>query len=194
MTIYRVGSNQYKKRAKSPVFGKADKIIATGLVIYTTLLALKATSVYATGLAVDQWLSSHTYLAPQAVTIEVEVSSGGLVEKNLTVDEMVDKYSKKYGKTRYEQNRLKALTHYLLLKEQNYGGSNACGDSGRACGPMQFHEGTYYQYRQQMVKKGLATVFGSRLDMENAIDTAIYMLSIGQEKQWGPVFRGEINI
>jgi len=110
------------------------------------------------------------------------------------IDRWVDIYAEKYGKSRYQINRLKALTHYLLLREQNYGGSTNCGDSGKACGPMQFHAGTYAKNREDMLKKGLAFDFGSRLDMENAIETAIYMFSIGQEKQWGPVLREEIKL
>lgn len=110
------------------------------------------------------------------------------------IDRWVDIYSEKYGKTRYEINRLKALTHYLLLREQNYGGSSNCGDSGKACGPMQFHAGTYTKNRNDMIKKGLAKKLGSRENMENAIETAIYMFSIGQEKQWGPVLREEIKL
>ena len=108
------------------------------------------------------------------------------------IDRWVDIYSEKYGDTRYEKNRLKALTHYLLLREQNYGGSINCGDSGRACGPMQFWAGTYKANRLAMIKKGLTKELGSRENMENAIETAIYMFSIGQERQWGPVLRGEI--
>lgn len=110
------------------------------------------------------------------------------------IDRWVDIYSEKYGKTRYEINRLKALTHYLLLREQNYGGSTNCGDSGLACGPMQFHAGTYTKNRNDMIKKGLTKKIGSRENMENAIETAIYMFSIGQEKQWGPVLREEIKL
>ena len=69
------------------------------------------------------------------------------------VDDLVDTYSKKYGSTRYEQNRIKVALHFLLLREQNYGGSNACGDSGKACGPLQFHAPTYTAYRNIMIKK-----------------------------------------
>jgi hypothetical protein len=112
--------------------------------------------------------------------------------KSLTIDEMVDKYSKQFGKTRWEQNRFKAMTHYLLLREQNYGGSNAMGDNGLAGGPMQFHAGTYTANRQRMIDKGLTDHMGSRFDMEDSISTAIYMFSLKQEKQWGPVARNEI--
>lgn len=110
------------------------------------------------------------------------------------VDELVDTYSHKYGRTSYERNRIKALLHYLLLREQNYGGSDACGDGGKACGPLQFHEPTYISYRNIMIKKGLVKDMGSRLNMKDAIETTAWAISDGREKAWGPVFRGEIKI
>ncbi len=59
---------------------------------------------------------------------------------------------------------------------------------------MQFHEETYVRNRKDMMKKGLVLGMGSRLDTEDAIETAIYMFSIGQENQWGPVKRKEIKL
>jgi hypothetical protein len=108
------------------------------------------------------------------------------------VDDLVDTYSKKYGKTRYQQNRIKAMLHFLLLREQNYGGSNNCGDSGKACGPLQFHAGTYKGYRNIMIKRGLITDMGSRLSMNDAVETAAWAISDGRERAWGPVARNEI--
>ena len=110
------------------------------------------------------------------------------------VDAWVDKYAKKYGKNRFYQNRTKALIHFLLLREQNYGGTNNCGDSGLACGPLQFHEATYIGYRKLMIQEGLTTFLGSRLDMENAIETASWAINNGRENAWGPVARGEIKL
>ena len=110
------------------------------------------------------------------------------------IDEWVDKMSKKYGRGRYEQNRIKVVLHFLLLKEQNYGGSNACGDGGAACGPLQFHEPTYQGYRKQMIKEGNVTYVGSRLDIYDAVETAAWAISTGREKAWGPMLRGEIKV
>jgi hypothetical protein len=110
------------------------------------------------------------------------------------VDILVDTYASKYGKTSYERNRIKALLHYLLLREQNYGSSEACGDGGKACGPLQFHEPTYISYRSMMIKKGLVKEMGSRLNMKDAIETTAWAIANGKEKAWGPVFRGEIKI
>lgn len=110
------------------------------------------------------------------------------------VDKLVDTYSKKYGKTTYKANRTKALIHFLLLREQNYGGSNARGDGGLAAGPLQFHDGTYISYRNMMIKQGLVSDMGSRLDMEDAIETTAWAINDGRENAWGPVARGEIKL
>ena len=110
------------------------------------------------------------------------------------VDDLVDTYAKKYGNTTYRQNRTKAMLHFLLLREQNYGGSTNCGDGGKACGPLQFHEPTYIAYRKIMINRGLVTELGSRLDMENAIETAAWAINDGRESAWGPVARGEIKL
>jgi hypothetical protein len=111
-----------------------------------------------------------------------------------TLDTMVHDYSYKYGKTSYERNRIKAMLHYLLLREQNYGGSEACGDGGKACGPLQFHEPTYISYRKIMIKRGLVNDMGSRLDMEDAIETTAWAIADGRERAWGPIARGEIQL
>lgn len=110
------------------------------------------------------------------------------------IDRWVDIYSEKYGKTRYEKNRTKAMIHFLLLKEQNYGGSTNCGDSGKACGILQFHEPTYIGYRNIMIKRGLVKVVGSRLNYENAIETCAWAINDGREDAWGPIARGEIDL
>lgn len=110
------------------------------------------------------------------------------------VDDLVDTYSKKYGKTPYQANRTKALLHFLLLREQNYGGSNNCGDGGKACGALQYHQATYVSYRNIMMKKGLVEDMGSRLDMEDAIETTAWAINDGRENAWGPVARGEIKL
>lgn len=185
--LHKRGSNQYKKIKKTPTLGPALAFVSGAF-----LLA---------GMVIPLGPDSNTKLLQQfefgqypALVVAAEVSVSGIETKQLTVDEMVDKYSKKYGVDRYGQNRLKALTHYLLLREQNYGGSTKCGDDGMACGPMQFWEGTYNRNRKDMIRKGFVTDMGSRHDLEDSIETAIYMFSIGQEKQWGPVLRGEIKI
>jgi hypothetical protein len=135
-------------------------------------------------------------------TPHLYVASRVIVEPKFTptptptpkVDDLVDKYAKKYGMTTYKQNRTKVLLHFLLLREQNYGGSTNCGDGGKACGPLQFHEPTYIAYRKIMINRGLVTELGSRLDMENAIETAAWAINDGREGAWGPVARGEITL
>lgn len=189
MTYYRKSSGQFSTHRKTYAL---EIIAGLAITLYVGGLVFAAKP----AVAKDQlYLESLEFGTQSALFLDAEPRLIGLTaDKPLTIDEMVHKYATKYGKTRYEQNRLKALTHFLLLREQNYGGSDNCGDSGLACGPLQFHEGTYTANRKTMIKKGLAQEMGSRLDMENAIDTAIYMFSIGQEKQWGPYLRGEIKL
>jgi hypothetical protein len=112
----------------------------------------------------------------------------------LTVDEMVDKYSAKYGKTVWLKNRTKVMLHFLLLREQNYGGSNNCGDSGKACGPLQYHQPTYIGYRTIMMNKKLVDHMGTRLDMEDAIETTAWAINDKRETAWGPIARNEIKL
>lgn len=137
------------------------------------------------------------WLRPSSPNLFVFKASRGIVVSPTPtpkVDDLVDIYSKKYGKTPYQANRTKALIHFLLLREQNYGGSNARGDGGLAAGPLQFHEGTYISYRNMMIQQGLVSDMGSRLDMEDAIETTAWAINDGREKAWGPVARGEIKL
>jgi hypothetical protein len=134
----------------------------------------------------DKVPALYVYKPPTAITMPQKPPPN--------VDELVDKYSKRYGITTYTKNRTKALLHFLLLREQNYGGSNNCGDSGKACGPLQFHAATYEGYRKIMIKRGLVTELGSRLDMEDAIETCAWAINDGREEAWGPVARGEIKL
>lgn len=111
-----------------------------------------------------------------------------------TIDSMVDMYANKYGKTKWTKLRTKTILHYLLLREAAYGNTKTCGDSGKACGPLQFWEATYISYRNIMISRGLTTVIGSRWDMEQAIETAAWAINDGRERAWGPIARGEIKL
>lgn len=112
-------------------------------------------------------------------------------KKELTVDELVDKYANKYGKTKFAVSRTKAMIHYLLLRESNYGATNKCGDSGLACGVLQYHLATYKAYRAIMIKRELTDHIGSRLNIEDAIETTAWAINDGREMAWGPLARGE---
>ena len=112
--------------------------------------------------------------------------------KPLSADQWVDIYSMKYGKSKWSQLRTKALLHFMLLRESAYGNTKSCGDSGLACGPLQFHEETYISYRKIMASRGLSVAIGSRLDLEDSIECAAWAINDGRENAWGPVARGEI--
>lgn len=109
-----------------------------------------------------------------------------------TTDQLIDIYSYTFGKSLWNQLRTKTLLHYMLLRESAYGNTTKCGDSGLACGPMQFHEPTYEEYRGIMISKGLAPTMGSRWSLEDSISTAAWAINDGRENAWGPVARGEI--
>ena len=111
-----------------------------------------------------------------------------------TIDQLVDYSAKKYGKNKAQYLRIKAMIHPLLYKEALYGLNTNCGDSGKACGPLQFHAPTYTAYRKIMIKRGLVSEMGDRLNMVYAIDTAAWAISDGRENAWGPVLRGEIKL
>ncbi len=115
-------------------------------------------------------------------------------EKKMTVDEMVEYYANKFGKYPWEKLTIKAKLHYLLLRESAYWNTKTCGDNGLACGPLQFHETTYQSFRQLMVTQKLTNKIGSRLDMEDAIETTAWAIANGRGNNWGPIARGEIKL
>lgn len=85
MNKYKVGSNQYQKKIKSPIIGKLDKLIVAGIIIYASLLIIKSVTTYATNLAYDHWLASHTYISTPVVVFAAEISPtlGLIPEKKL---------------------------------------------------------------------------------------------------------------
>lgn len=177
--ITRKGTNQYKTKRRMTVL---ESVL---------VVCLFATGVTAWGIH-DRNTFIKNAISPLADSVVYAAEPTPTPKP--TVDQMVDTYSKLYTSSRWEANRTKALLHFLLLREQNYGGSNNCGDSGKACGPLQFHEPTYQGYRKIMIKRGLVDYVGSRLDMHDAIQTAAWAIADGRENAWGPVLRGEIKL
>jgi len=104
---------------------------------------------------------------------------------------LVLKHLPKYYPKLSDQSRMMPVFSCLLRNEASHGMNKSCGDAGKACGPVQFHAPTYTSYRARMMKLGLVDHMGDRLDAEDAIETMIYMFSIGQGRQWGPYSRGE---
>jgi hypothetical protein len=195
MSKFKIGSNQHQIRHKG-LKPEATRSLFKLLFIASFLIVAWNAYKMQNRIRYYQWRDANIHAAPcanfcsgysgQVYAAEPEV---------LTVDEMVDKYSDKYGSSKWLKLRTKALIHYLLLRESAYGSTTNCGDHGLACGPMQFHAATYTANRQRMMKLALVDHMGSRLDMEDAIETATWMIAVkGQEKQWGPVLRGEIKL
>ena len=114
------------------------------------------------------------------------------VEKSQICDNpdcWVDQYATKYAKNPAEVNRIKVLLHFLLYKESMYGVNTNCGDGGKSCGPLQFHQSTWERMRNQMGEP-----IGDRYDMRLAIQTTAWAIATGHELEWGPCLRGEIQI
>lgn len=106
------------------------------------------------------------------------------------IPNMVEMAANKYAKDTKQRNHLVYQLHCLLKHESNYGENKGFGDGGRAGGILQFHEPTYARMRNQMIKSGEATEFGSRMSASNAIETTAWALANGRGNEWGPVKRG----
>ncbi len=112
----------------------------------------------------------------------------------LTIDQLVDKYATTYTQNESQKSWMKAIVHFLLYKESKHGADKQQGDGGLAGGPLQFHETTYVGFRRIMIDRGLTTYIGSRFDLNDAIETAIWAIADGRENNWGPIVRGEIKL
>jgi len=112
-----------------------------------------------------------------------------VVESCQEVDCWVDEYSKLYAKSETEAKQIKVKLHFLLYRESKYGADLNCGDGGKSCGPMQFHQATWERMRKQMGEP-----LGDRYDMRQAIQTTAWAIANGRELEWGPILRGEITL
>jgi len=123
--------------------------------------------------------------------VEEIVERGTVYAKDKpTIDELIDKYSKKYANDNYNALYLKQLLHCVAYRESRYGYDRGCGDNGKACGIMQFWERTYINFRKIMIKKGIVHSSGNRLNYDNAIETAAWAIADGRGNDWGPILRG----
>lgn len=109
-----------------------------------------------------------------------------------TADYLVDFYSSRYGKNRWDKLVIKVKLHFLLLKESAYGGTKSCGDGGLACGPLQYHLPTWFGFRKIMLAQRLITEIGNRENLEQSIETTAWAIANGRELNWGPLARKEI--
>jgi hypothetical protein len=109
-------------------------------------------------------------------------------------DYWVQKYVDKYFKTHYGRSRMRATMQCLLNKESQHTFMDADdhhGDSGKAGGILQYHEPTWTGFRKIMIERGLVTEIGSRYNPEQAIETTVWALSDGRERNWGPINVGD---
>ena len=134
----------------------------------------------------------YEFLSPvPSESLSEATPSGKTINNVVEYTQIALKHLPKYYPEVREQSKIMPVFSCLLRNEAGHGMNKSCGDGGRACGVVQFHEPTYIRNRRDMMKKGLAEYMGSRMDPDNAIETMIYMFSIGQGNQWGPFFREE---
>lgn len=106
-------------------------------------------------------------------------------------DYFVGLYADEYGKSTGQKSKLRSIMHCLLNKETVHWNNKGHGDSGRAGGPLQFHETTWLRMRKQMLNTELVHEIGSRYDLEASIETTVWALTQGRGREWGPILRGE---
>lgn len=81
------------------------------------------------------------------------------------------------------------IMHCLAHRENGHAANNHCGDSGKACGPFQFHQPTWEGYRKLMIKTGVATEIGDRYDKKESARTTAWAISTNRAYAWGPILR-----
>jgi len=69
------------------------------------------------------------------------------------------------------------IMHCLAHRENGHAANRNCGDSGKACGPYQFHQPTWEGYRKLMIKEGKATEIGNRYDKKESARTTAWAIS-----------------
>lgn len=114
-----------------------------------------------------------------------------VVEPEITISNQVEKTVDRFAKNESQKSYLLYLSHCLLFRESKHWENQNFGDGGLAGGPLQFHEATYQAYRKEMIKKGLVDHVGSRLNLEDSIETMIWAVMDGRGTAWGPIKRGE---
>ena len=107
------------------------------------------------------------------------------------IDTWIDKYAKKYSKSKTQESRLKYQLHCLAYFETKHNAFKTCGDSQKACGLYQYHLNTWISFRKIMIKKGLIDEIGDRFNVKQAIETTAWALSDGRINNWGPAKRGK---
>lgn len=81
------------------------------------------------------------------------------------------------------------IMHCLAHRENGHAANRNCGDQGAACGPFQFHQGTFEGYRKLMIKEGLATEVSDRYNKLESARTTAWAIANGRALAWGPILR-----
>lgn len=102
------------------------------------------------------------------------------------VSQWVSQYADKFTNTPTQESKMKYQLHCLLYFESKHTAAKGCGDNSKACGALQYHEPTWYGFREIMFKRGLIKTIGDRMNVEQAIETTSWAISDGRIMSWGP--------
>jgi len=128
---------------------------------------------------------------PSAEVQEISISIVEEVEAKTErdADYLVGFYVDKYFQSDTQRSEMRMIMHCLLHRESNHYSDNNHGDGGLAGGPLQFHQATWVAYRKIMMEGYFVSEIGSRYDLEQAIETAVWAISDGRGLAWGPILR-----
>lgn len=138
----------------------------------------------------DAYIRSNTIISPLGMGYVVYANEIREIQAQ-NLDTWVDKYAEKYATPKLTKSKLKYQLHCLLYYESGHYATNKCGDSGLACGAMQYHQATWAGFRNIMLKRELITEIGDRFNLEQAIETTAWAIADGREYNWGPILRGK---
>ncbi|HEC67025.1 MAG TPA: hypothetical protein ENI23_17245 [bacterium] len=168
------------KRSTVPKFKYHAALLFAGVVLLFTLFRI---GVIAFNPVLLSPIPEHQF------TIVKETTEITVVQEN--VDTWIDRYAYEYTQSKEKAEYLKYQLHCLYWKESRNGISKARGDGGKAAGSMQFWKATYVRFASEMMRLGLRTNIGSRLNDHDAIQVAAWAIANGHAREWGPVSRGE---
>lgn len=170
----------YRRRAHKPYWGGAK------LLLFTVALG-----------AFIQWLYSEPSkpISPIAEAHDVKPTFTPMPTPSATpdpyrVDEMsvyISEAVQEFLPTHKSESLM--IMHCLAHRENGHAANNHCGDSGKACGPFQFHQPTWEGYRKLMIKAGVATEIGDRYDKKESARTTAWAISTNRAYAWGPILR-----
>lgn len=105
------------------------------------------------------------------------------------LDQIIGEAVDEFFTDRSQRSELRMIMHCLAHRENGHAANDHCGDSGKACGPFQFHLETWLRMRKQMIKEGYATEIGDRYDLTESTRTTVWAIRNENGLEWGPINR-----